>query len=159
MENILKYAARLSKYASKLSPHSPVEVLFLQFPRTVKAVEGFNLTLPDGVKWFPLQSYRQFLELQYNSVCVVSDSGTAQEETCLLGIPTIVPRDFTERPQSVNSLCSVMLNVNSAYNISWDYSFTYIKKINESIEVMDTAWLGEGDTSSTIVDLIETIAF
>lgn len=51
-----------------------------------------------------------YLMLQMRSIAVFSDSGTAQEECPLLGVPVIVPRSFTERPESVAHKCSLMIN-------------------------------------------------
>ena len=47
---------------------------------------------------------------------IISDSGTGQEEPALLNTPVVVPRDYTERPQSIENNCSIMLNVNDLSN-------------------------------------------
>lgn len=42
-----------------------------------------------------------FITLESNALCVLSDSGTVQEECSLLGIPTVTIRDVTERPETI----------------------------------------------------------
>ena len=54
-------------------------------------------------------SYTNYMSAVYNSQFIISDSGTAQEEPALLGTPVLVPREFTERPESVEHKCSMMI--------------------------------------------------
>ncbi len=42
-----------------------------------------------------------FIHLEKNAACVITDSGTVQEECCILGIPNITIRDVTERPETI----------------------------------------------------------
>ena len=44
-----------------------------------------------------------FLALERNAFCVLSDSGTVQEECCILRIPNVTIRDVTERPETIES--------------------------------------------------------
>ncbi|QGU00164.1 UDP-N-acetylglucosamine 2-epimerase [Candidatus Syntrophocurvum alkaliphilum] len=49
-----------------------------------------------------------FIKLQQNAHCVLSDSGTVQEECCIMGIPNVTLRDVTERPETVeNGSCII----------------------------------------------------
>jgi len=41
--------------------------------------------------------------LEKNALCVITDSGTVQEECCILGVPNITIRDVTERPETIES--------------------------------------------------------
>ncbi|WP_426446068.1 non-hydrolyzing UDP-N-acetylglucosamine 2-epimerase [Paenibacillus sp. S-38] len=42
-----------------------------------------------------------FVKLQKHAGCVVTDSGTVQEESCLLGVPSVTIRRSTERPETI----------------------------------------------------------
>lgn len=42
-----------------------------------------------------------FVKLEKNAYCVLSDSGTVQEECCIFGVPTVTLRDTTERPETI----------------------------------------------------------
>ena len=44
-----------------------------------------------------------FIALEKNALCVLTDSGTVQEETCILGVPAVTIRDVTERPETIES--------------------------------------------------------
>jgi UDP-N-acetylglucosamine 2-epimerase (non-hydrolysing) len=107
LRRILGFAARASARCGGL----PVRLL--RFPRLERQMAAFGLDLPaDGpVAWTPLMPYRAYLEAVYHAAFLISDSGTGQEEPALLGTRVVVPRDFTERPQSYAAGCSVRLDV------------------------------------------------
>jgi UDP-N-acetylglucosamine 2-epimerase (non-hydrolysing) len=42
-----------------------------------------------------------FVHLEKNAFCVLSDSGTVQEECCIFKVPNVTLRDVTERPETV----------------------------------------------------------
>lgn len=146
-----KYAERLSyimKYANECSKKYNLPVEMLSFHNTMKSVEKFNIDI-GVVQPVGLMSYVSFLEEQYHASFLISDSGTAQEEPALVGTKVVVPRDYTERPQSVNCNCSYMINVNSENN-TWGDSYQFL----ESLMPVDASWLGSGDTAKKIVDIV-----
>jgi UDP-N-acetylglucosamine 2-epimerase (non-hydrolysing) len=139
---IVRYCQALSKQF-----HVPVKMLeYEQYYRKYQELLGsefINLT--------KTCSYKEYLKAQYDSVVLVSDSGTAQEEACLLGVRTVVPRDFTERPESVDNNCSYMIRINNPYTTM--QSLLYITN-NESY---NTEWLGDGNTSENIVNILKQL--
>ena len=42
-----------------------------------------------------------FISLERNAWCVLSDSGTVQEECCIFRVPNVTIRDVTERPETL----------------------------------------------------------
>jgi UDP-N-acetylglucosamine 2-epimerase (non-hydrolysing) len=42
-----------------------------------------------------------FVKLEQNAACVLTDSGTVQEECCLFHVPTVTIRKTTERPETI----------------------------------------------------------
>ena len=42
-----------------------------------------------------------FISLERNALCVLSDSGTVQEECCIFHVPNVTIRDVTERPETI----------------------------------------------------------
>lgn len=42
-----------------------------------------------------------FVALEQNAFCVLSDSGTVQEECCIFKVPNVTIRDVTERPETL----------------------------------------------------------
>ena len=93
------------------------------------------------------------MKSQYDSFFIVSDSGTAQEEAALLSTPVITPRDFTERPQSMTNNCSYLYKLNN-FKKSFNESLKYIDSIKSNKKKIKTKWLGKGNTSKLIVDIL-----
>lgn len=59
--------------------------------------------LPKNVKIGPPLAYSTFLNKLAHARFVVTDSGGVQEDACTLGIPCVVAREVTDRPESVDS--------------------------------------------------------
>lgn len=54
-----------------------------------------------GVALMPLASHREFVGLLADAPFVITDGGSVQEECAILGVPTLLWRDRTERPDGV----------------------------------------------------------
>lgn len=125
----------------------PVKMLYFKSLDNVIKLNNINLGV---VEMTGLMGYIDYLKCIYNCVCLISDSGTAQEEACLLTTPCIVPRDYTERPQSYTYNCSMKYDKKTNY---LDV-INYINGVNDFTIPVDISWLqspsGE-DTSSLIV--------
>lgn len=71
-------------------------------PRTRSKVESFGVDIRrDGLRFLAPFGFFDFIALERSAFCVLSDSGTVQEETCLLGVPNVTIRDVTERPETI----------------------------------------------------------
>jgi len=153
-----KYRGRLENilwFANECIKMFKMPVKMLNFRRTLRYVEEFGLDLRN-IDLVELMSYKQFLYEQYHSLFLISDSGTAQEEPALLGTPVIVPRDYTERPQSVDHNCSYMIDVNTLSD-SQRECFDWLDDIIHGIKVIDSHWLGDGKTSAQILVELEEV--
>lgn len=71
-------------------------------PRTRSKVESFGVDVQrDGLRFLPPFGFFDFIRLERKAFCVLSDSGTVQEEACLFGVPNVTIRDVTERPETL----------------------------------------------------------
>jgi UDP-N-acetylglucosamine 2-epimerase (non-hydrolysing) len=71
-------------------------------PRTRSKAERFAISVEgDGMHFLPPLGFFDFLRLQQGACCVVSDSGTVQEEACIMGTSNVTIREVTERPETV----------------------------------------------------------
>lgn len=71
-------------------------------PRTRSKVESFGVDVsPPGLRFLPPFGFFDFVRLEQEAFCVLSDSGTVQEEACLFRVPNVTIRDVTERPETL----------------------------------------------------------
>ena len=52
-----------------------------------------------------------FIRLEQAAFCLVSDSGTVQEEACIFGIPNVTIRDVTERPETIEAGSNILAGI------------------------------------------------
>lgn len=143
LENIIKYTNQISKQYE-------LPVFMLGFKRTLEYIKKYEINL-GNIQVIDLLPFKKYINEVYHSKFIISDSGTAQEEPSILGTPVIVPRDFTERPESVENNCSFMINVNDDRNLTWTYSETWLL-LNSNKRKID--WLGDGTTSDQIIKIL-----
>ncbi|KLU63001.1 UDP-2,3-diacetamido-2,3-dideoxy-D-glucuronate 2-epimerase [Peptococcaceae bacterium CEB3] len=70
-------------------------------PHTRSQLARQNRTLGGGVIVLEPLGLFDFVHLEKNARCVLSDSGTVQEECSIFRIPNVTLRDVTERPETV----------------------------------------------------------
>jgi UDP-N-acetylglucosamine 2-epimerase (non-hydrolysing) len=71
-------------------------------PRTRAKVAAFGVNLEHaGLKFVEPLGFFDFIHLEQSAFCLLSDSGTVQEEACIFGVPNVTIRDVTERPETI----------------------------------------------------------
>ena len=154
-----KYEDRLKniiKYTNWISKECQLPVKMLNFGRTEQKLNDWGIKL-GGIELVPLMSYKKYIEAVYNNLFIISDSGTAQEEPAIFNTPVIVPRDFTERPESVETNCSFMIDVNQYEDGTWNQSIDYLNDVIHGVIKIKPDWLGDGTTSKQIINILKEI--
>lgn len=78
------------------------DVLVSVHPRTAEKLEQFGVEPASGkVRLLKALGFFEFVKLEKNSLAVLTDSGTVQEECSIFGIPNVTLRDVTERPETI----------------------------------------------------------
>ncbi|MEM1035046.1 MAG: UDP-N-acetylglucosamine 2-epimerase (non-hydrolyzing), partial [Myxococcota bacterium] len=78
-------------------------------PRTRAKMNEFGIgSAGEDVRFLPPFAFFDFLSLETHAFCILSDSGTVQEEACLLSVPNVTLRDVTERPETVECGSNVL---------------------------------------------------
>jgi UDP-N-acetylglucosamine 2-epimerase (non-hydrolysing) len=81
-------------------------------PRTRGRLEGFGVPMEtERIRILPAMGFFDFVKLERNARCVLSDSGTVQEECCIFGVPAVTVRDTTERPETVECGSNILSGV------------------------------------------------
>ncbi|MFE7821522.1 MULTISPECIES: non-hydrolyzing UDP-N-acetylglucosamine 2-epimerase [Priestia] len=71
-------------------------------PRTKSRIENISpLEVHPLVEFHEPFGFFDFVNLEKNAFCVLTDSGTVQEECCLFYVPTVTIRKTTERPETI----------------------------------------------------------
>lgn len=86
----------------RLAVEHRVPVIVSLHPRTRSQLERRGMAAAnDGVRLMEPFGFFDFVHLERNALCVLTDSGTVQEECCLFQVPTVTLRDVTERPETL----------------------------------------------------------
>lgn len=81
-------------------------------PRTRARIAQFGLKCDQrNVRFLDPFGFCDFLKLEESAFCVLSDSGTVQEECAILGIPNVTLRDVTERPETIECGSNILAGV------------------------------------------------
>jgi UDP-N-acetylglucosamine 2-epimerase (non-hydrolysing) len=123
-------------------------VIWSLYPRTKKRIEQFHLKIPRGVEDYEPMGFLEFLNLEMNTLCAITDSGTVQEETCILKIPCVVIRLSTERPETVELGSSIVAGLEP----------TNVLRCVRSMLRRKADWkhpYGDGKTGRKVADILE----
>lgn len=84
-------------------------------PRTRQRLAEFGVESSDaGLRLYPPFGFFDFVQLERHARCVLTDSGTVQEECCIFGVPTVTIRDTTERPETLECGSNMLSGVEPA---------------------------------------------
>jgi UDP-N-acetylglucosamine 2-epimerase (non-hydrolysing) len=78
-------------------------------PRTADKLRRFGLELASkGVVVLKPLGFCDFVRLEREARCVLTDSGTVQEECCIFRVPNVTLRDVTERAETVEAGSNIL---------------------------------------------------
>jgi UDP-N-acetylglucosamine 2-epimerase (non-hydrolysing) len=84
-------------------------VIVYTHPRTRKRLDRLNrASLPAKVEFMRAMGFIDYITLQRNARCVLSDSGTLTEESAILAFPAVMIRQTHERPEGMDEATLVM---------------------------------------------------
>lgn len=137
-----------------LAERGDVQVVYpVHLNPKVQEAASSVLSGTDDVFLIPPQDYLPFVWLMRGAHLIISDSGGVQEEAPALGVPVLVTRDTTERPEAVEAGTVKLVGTNSDAIVN-----------NASVLLDDpavygrmsaaTSPYGDGNASARIVDFL-----
>jgi len=89
-----------------------VPAIFSVHPRTKARLDELPETKLDArVKLMKAMGFMDYIQLQKNAKCVISDSGTIAEESSLLKFPAVTLRQAHERPEGMDEGILIMSDI------------------------------------------------
>ena len=82
-------------------------------PRTKKRLTDLGSQLHPLIQEMKPFGFFDYVRLQQDSFCTISDSGTITEEAAIVGFPAITARDTHERPEGMDSGVLVMTGIDA----------------------------------------------
>ena len=95
-ENLQKILTILNQ----LGEHYNLPIIVSTHPRTRKKLEQLNLSTTKHLNFLKPFGFLDYVHLQMNALCTLSDSGTISEESAILNFPAISLRQSMERPEA-----------------------------------------------------------
>ena len=119
-ERLLKIIGILNDLATRYK----IPIIFSTHPRTQKRLEKLGRKINPLIQFLKPFGFFDYIKLQIESRCVLSDSGTITEESSILNFPALNLREVHERPEGFEASV-IMVGLSS-------------ELINQSLKVLDT---------------------
>jgi len=107
--------ARLSALLDSLNALAgcyDVPIIFSVHPRTQKRLDALaHDHLDERIQFMKAMGFLDYIQLQKQALCVISDSGTIAEEGSLLNLPAVTLRQAHERPEGMDEGTVIMSDV------------------------------------------------
>ena len=120
-------------------------IIFSTHPRTQKRIVEKNIQFHPLVNNIAPLGFFDYVNLQQNSLCVLSDSGTISEESAMMDFSAISIRTSTERPEAIDAGTIVLGGIQSdevlnALDIVLNTNNSSIKKNPSEYSICDVSF-------------------
>jgi len=97
----------------EVAEHYGLPVVCSVHPRTRSRLEASSTNFHPLIMFLEPFGFFDFLNLERNARCILTDSGTVSEEACLFSVPCVIVRDVTERPELVRCGSAMLSGIDS----------------------------------------------
>lgn len=150
IENIIRALTELANKYADVDFVIPVHLNpVVEKPIRAKLASIANILL------LPPLPYDQFVFLMSRSHLVLTDSGGIQEEAPAFGLPVLVMRDDTERPEGIEAGTAILVGSEVSEIVSGVINLMSDSEAYESMAFAHNPY-GDGKASEAIVDFLST---
>lgn len=132
-----------------LARETKLPIIYPLHPRTKKFLAAYNLQVPKEVRLIDPVGFFDFLQAELFARLVLTDSGGVQEETCILGVPSVILRENTERPETLTVGSSVLAGTDPQKILSSSLAMLTTKKTWQQP-------FGDGKAGKRILDYLQS---
>ncbi|RZB29736.1 MAG: UDP-N-acetylglucosamine 2-epimerase (non-hydrolysing) [Desulfobacteraceae bacterium Eth-SRB1] len=98
---------------NQLAEEYDVPVIVSTHPRTRKRLKLLEeITIDNRIKYLKPFGFLDYIYLQKNAICAISDSGTISEESAILNFPAITIRESMERLEAIDAGTIILSGLN-----------------------------------------------
>jgi UDP-N-acetylglucosamine 2-epimerase len=140
-ENVdsLNHLQQLLSVFEDLAKRFNKPVIISTHPRTQKRLAELNINANPLIQFLKPFGFIDYVALQVNASCVLSDSGTITEESSILNFPAINLRNVNERPEGFEVGAVMMTGFSS-------------KRIFQALEILESQARGETRSLEMVCD-------
>jgi UDP-N-acetylglucosamine 2-epimerase (non-hydrolysing) len=138
---------RILLILNSLAEDYKLPVIVSTHPRTRKRLEDAeNIKMDPRVQFLKPFGFTDYVNLQINALCTVSDSGTISEESAILNFPAVSLRNSMERPEAQDAGTIILTGfdpdavLNSIMLAISEHKSNTVKQIPPDYMVTDTSW-------------------
>jgi UDP-N-acetylglucosamine 2-epimerase (non-hydrolysing) len=138
---------KILDFLNKLSASYSKRIIVSTHPRTRKRIETLAIKeLSNLVEFHKPFGFFDYVNLEINASCTISDSGTISEESAILNFPAVTIREATERPEALDTGTITLTGLDS--DILLDAIGLTIKEFDKKVfrdipkeyEISNTSW-------------------
>lgn len=149
-ENFMELMNSINAIAEKYQ----VPVIYSTHPRSKKFIEARNFKFHPLVKNMKPFGFFEYVKLQQNALCVLSDSGTLTEESNILKFPAVLIRTSTERPEGLDAGSIIIGGIKKDDVLK--ASELAISMYNNNEVILDSKAYKDENTSIRVVKIIQS---
>jgi UDP-N-acetyl-L-fucosamine synthase len=106
LKELLNALTSLSKIYNK-------KIIISTHPRTKKRLKEIKFKIDKNFHFMQPFGYFDYVKLQLNAICTLSDSGTISEESSILNFPAVTIRNSMERPEAMDTGAIILTGINA----------------------------------------------